>query len=379
MCAASLLALAATAVAQPITDRDFAIDFYDGVAIGDTTQVGMGGAGAARINGSAGALLNPSAIAVRDTTDRGGWNGTYHLDALTASLSSDYDNNGITTTESDGASFLTFGLGLRVNTWAIAVTATAQTAPVSGGGQELDATALRGRFMIAKFLHSWDLAIGVGVQSVRFGLADGDDNLFGITGLGGLAGLTWVPKEASFRLGAAYESKIRGGDIDTTDCDPMNCRGYILPSSVESAERIIAGFAYRFGPTPWNVAVLTPYRDERALTFAADLILTGDSDNGYGIEAFGQQMLQRSGKNIALSARGGLDFEALPGRLRLRVGSYWEPPRFEDVPGRAHVTTGFDLRPLQFRFWGPRRFRVSGTADLANNYRNIGFSLGFWH
>ena len=31
----------------PIVDRNYAIDLYDGVAIGNTAMVGMGGAGAA--------------------------------------------------------------------------------------------------------------------------------------------------------------------------------------------------------------------------------------------------------------------------------------------------------------------------------------------
>lgn len=44
------LALAAPTLARaegPITDRDYAIDFYEGVAIGNTASVGMGGAGVA--------------------------------------------------------------------------------------------------------------------------------------------------------------------------------------------------------------------------------------------------------------------------------------------------------------------------------------------
>src|SRR5688572_33439286 len=49
------------ALADPITSRDYAIDFYDGVAIGNTAMGGMGGAGAAHVLGSAGPLLNPAA------------------------------------------------------------------------------------------------------------------------------------------------------------------------------------------------------------------------------------------------------------------------------------------------------------------------------
>src|SRR6185436_7084902 len=78
----------------PITSRAYAIDLYDGVAIGNTDMVGMGGAGAAVVLGTAGVLMNPSAIAVRPTTDLDPWTLDYHADFLTGKYSSDYDNNG---------------------------------------------------------------------------------------------------------------------------------------------------------------------------------------------------------------------------------------------------------------------------------------------
>src|SRR5512138_100272 len=93
--AALLLACAPGAAADPIVDRNYSIELYEGVAIGNTTQVGMGGAGAAVILGSAGALLDAAAPAIRETTDRDSWSWDYHLDFLTGKYSSDYDNNGI--------------------------------------------------------------------------------------------------------------------------------------------------------------------------------------------------------------------------------------------------------------------------------------------
>jgi hypothetical protein len=77
--------------------------------------------------------------------------------------------------------------------------------------------------------------------------------------------------------------------------------------------------------------------------------------------------------------RGGLEYEWLPGRLRLRAGSYWEPNRFEGVPGRLHATMGIEGRALEFEAWGRHRGRLTLTADLAAGYRNIGVSIGFWH
>jgi hypothetical protein len=368
----------APAVADPIVDREFAIDFYDGVAIGDTSQVGMGGAGAARVVGSAGTLLNPSAPAVRHTTDNDPWSWDYHLDALTGKYSSDYDNNGAATDQASGASLLTAGLALRVGDWGGAVTATGQSAPLEGSS--LRADALRLKLVVARWIPRLDLAVGAGFQSVLFQLSPtGGDALFGITGAGLLAGATWLPAMESFRAGLALESPIVGGDVSTSTCDPSDCQGYILPRTVEAPGRLIVGGAYRWAATAWNQLVPGKFRDERSITAAADLVITGPSENGHGIEAFGMQELQRSGRTPVVSIRGGAEFEWLPGRLRVRAGSYWEPGRFDGVGGRVHATFGADVRVLEFHLWGPRRGRISGTADLAARYRNLALSIGFWH
>ena len=116
------------------------------------------------------------------------------------------------------------------------------------------------------------------------------------------------------------------------------------------------------------------------MTVAADVIVTGSSDNAYGLEAFGQHELQRSGRHRSLGVRGGAEYEWLPGRLRVRGGSYWEPGRFVGVGGRLHATFGVEVRAFQFWFWGTeRRGRISLTADVADHYGNGGLSVGFWH
>lgn len=380
-CLIGPLVAAGVAAADPITDRDYAIDFYDGVAIGDTSQVGMGGAGAARLIGSAGTLLNPSAPAVRRTTDQDGWSWDYHLDFLTGRFSSDYDNNGIVAPEGSGASFFTSGLSLRIGAWAGAITVTGQTTPLAGSTlPELEAEALRTRFALARYIDEIDLAVGIGVQLVQFQIAPVDqDALFAITGGGVLVGATWLPARQRFRLAAAFDGEIRGGDVVSARCDPESCEGYILPSHVESAGRVILGGAYRWGPTAWNQQVATRWRDERSLTVAADLVVTGTAPRGHGLEAFGMQQLQPSGRSLAVSLRGGAELEWLPGRLRVRAGSYWEPARFEEVGGRLHATVGADLRLFAFRAWGPRRGRISVTGDVARQYRNLAVSIGLWN
>jgi hypothetical protein len=372
----AMLASTGTAAADPITNRDYAIDFYDGVAIGNTAWVGMGGAGAANIVGTAGTLINPSAPAVRLTTDTDDWSWDYHVDILTGKLSTDYDNNGIVA-EDAGASLITVGLGGRYHDWAAAVTFTGQTAPVDA---TLQAEGIRFRYVIAKYFPSRDIAVGVGAQTVAFNVGpEMDEELFSITGTGLIAGITYVPRMRNFRFAGGIESRILGADVVVDGCDPMNCMGYILPSKVTSPARGVIGFAYRFAPTEWNQLVGGVFRDERALTLTTDLLITGNSPDAYGIEAFAMQELQRSGKDFAISLRGGAEYEWLPGRFRVRAGSYWEPSRFEGVSGRLHVTFGVELRVFEFHLWGRRRGRLSFTGDIAERYRNVAASIGFWH
>ncbi len=372
--------LAATSTAQadePITTTNYAIEFYDGVAIGNTALVGMGGAGAALIVGTSGALLNPAAPAVRQTTDTDTWSWDYHVDVLSGQYSSDYDNNGRDAT--GGASLLTAGFGLRVRDWAGAVTVTGQTAPIDGASRPLDAQALRIRFMAAKWFPSIDLAIGVGAQTVSFEIVpEAEDALFQVTGAGLIAGATWLPKHRSFRIATAWESPILGAEVSSA-CDPMNCEGFILPERIASPWRVIAGGAYRFAETEWNQLVGGTFRDEPSLTLAADLVVAGSTKDAYGIEAFGMQQLQRAGQHTAVSLRVGAEYEWLPGRLRWRAGGYWEPQRYAGVSGRAHVTFGAELRVFDFHLWGRRRGRLSFTGDVAERYRNVALSVGFWH
>ncbi|HUJ59850.1 MAG TPA: hypothetical protein VLX92_15205 [Kofleriaceae bacterium] len=386
VCGAAARAAAGPALA-PVTDRDYAIELYDGVALGSTALVGMGGAGVALASDSAGTLINVAAPAVRLTTDKDSWNWGFHVDYLNADGSSDYANTGLGLQEG-GTSIFTAGLSLRIHDWAAAVTVTDLSVGVATqpGQPSLYSSTVRYQLALAKWIPQIDVAAGIALQAADFDLyPDCTDqmpcmDLFGVTGDGFEAGAIWSPRMTSLRIGANYAAPIDGGGITYQDCDPTNCEGFILPDSVVSAWRASLGVAYRFAPTAWNQLVSGYFRDERSLTVALDLAVTGAEDNAYGLEAFGQHELEPSGRDLAWSPRGGVEFECFPGRLRLLAGSYWEPQRYDGVPGRLHGTFGVELRMLQFNLLKvPRRGRISITGDLAEGYRNIGVSVGFWH
>ena len=398
------LAAHADPVTEPIPPgAQYSIELYDGGILGNAAVVGMGGATTAIAIGTAGTLFNASAPAVKPTTDTDRWNWDYHLDYLNGSLSTDYDNNGLTS-DNGGTSVFTGGFGVRVGEWAGAITATRQAAPVEGtvmlpsGMAQLTAANTRYQFAFGRWIRRLDMAFGGAFDILRFSL--GPDctgvncgDLFDVTGAGLEAGWTWAPRRESFRLGASLVSRVYGADVEST-CDPMDCYGYILPQSIVSPWRVSVGGAYRFADSYWNQLVGGYFRDERSLTVAADVSVVGSSENSFGLEAFGQHLLQRSGRHPGVSVRGGVEYEWLPGRLRLRAGSYWEPARFEGVSGRVHGTAGIEVRVFQFGFLGrERRGRITLTTDIGTpvksvtctpgmrcpTYYNLGLSIGFWH
>jgi hypothetical protein len=192
-------------------------------------------------------------------------------------------------------------------------------------------------------------------------------------------GASWQPREQNLRLGFNLRPRIRAS-VDPTACDPNNCSGYILPDRVEFPWSAGAGVAYRFGPTPWNRRISDEFRDEVNTIVAADLIVDGPVQNGSGLEAFLEKQLQPSGQSASVSLRLGAEHEWVPGRFRIRGGAYWEPPRFDDVQGRLHVTLGLDVRIWSFALWGSNyRLRLSLAGDGARRYGNTALSLGFWH
>jgi hypothetical protein len=383
----------------PITDRNYAIDFYDGVPLGNSAVLATGGATAANAAGSSGSLVNASAPAVRATTDTDSWSWDYHLDYLIGSLSSDYANTGIDygalgIAQPDTATqTFTLGLSLRVHDWGGAITASfrhtllsdAVAMLPSGGSADVYATTYRIKFALARWFPGIDTAIGLAANSAIFDVKPdcaiaGCDTLFSMSGGGGEVGAQWIPRFRSYRFGAALASAIVGTNVTVDQCaDPGSCDGFILPQEVVSAARLTVGAAYRFAETEWNQAVGGTFRDEPSVTVLADLVVTGPSPNAYGLDAFGINMLERSGRHNSISPRGGVEYEWLPGRLRVRGGSYWEPGRFEGVGGRIHATFGIEVRALEFQAWGRRRGRITLTGDLAPGYRNLGISVGFWH
>jgi hypothetical protein len=377
---------------EPITDRDYSLDLYTGSIVGSVRMIGMGGASVGFAEGSVGTISNAAAAAVRRTTKSGTWAWDFHLDGQSAAFASDFDNNGLEDTDDFSSAIATAGLIIQYREWGFGVVATTQrTRIVEDDGDDatmdrvLEPNAIVGKLVVARAFKDQEHTLGGGLRfgSLAFTRPDGavgDVRMFSVTNPGLEAGYMWRPPETSFRAGGSLAMPISGGTVAVDTCDPMNCEGYILPERVEVPWSMAGGVAYRLAATPWNKKVDTKYRDELSLLVAGDLVMTGWVPDGHGVKAFARHRLQRSGLDLALSPRMGAEAELIPGWLRLRAGTYWEPPRFRGVDGRLHGTAGMDVRLFGFTiFEREYRLRISLTADRAARYGNAGISLGFWH
>jgi hypothetical protein len=362
----------------PITDRDFALDLYTGAAIGTARIVGMGGTSAAIAEGSAGTLSNPAAPAVRSATSTDSWDWDVHFDALKSIDSRDFDNNGVDNPER-GSYIQTFGGTLVFGDWGTGIVVTTASAQMpSGTSDNVKADLLQAKFAVARAIAREQFTVGVGLRAGQFSLKSGRQELFRLTGAGLEAGGLWRPPGGNLRIGTALSLPVSSNKVEVESCDPLDCQGLILPERVEVPWQVTTGVAWRVGPTGWNQWVGGTFRDERSLTLAADVVLSGSVADAYGLEAFALGMLQRSGNRVAISARAGAEYEVLPGRLRLRGGAYWEPGRFASVGGRPHGTFGLEVSAFEVCIWGRHRLRLSLTGDLAARYRNFAISVGFW-
>ena len=377
-----------------VTDRDFTLDLHQGAVLGSGRIVGMGGAAQGLAQGSAGSLFNPAAPAARSDTSTSVFDWDFHLDFLNTSLGSDFDNNGIRQETEFGlfqGPVFTGGLVGQYGAWGLGVSGVfaQQQLEEQADGSRVVPNAVVGRVSLARALFDYQLMIGGGVRAGTFSMgvdAEGSArrNLFSITGSSLEAGAIWRPHDHDLRAGMSASLPVSSENVTDTECDPLDCEGFILPDHAALPWQLGVGGAWRFGPTRWNRLVAARWRDEKALVVAADLVVTGRVPDGYGLEAFSRHQLQPSGRSVSWSPRVGAEYEWIPGRLRLRVGAYWEPSRFrdpagEDITGRAHGTMGLDVRVWQFHLWGKDyRLRTSITGDGARDYGNGGLSLGFW-
>jgi hypothetical protein len=121
------------------------------------------------------------------------------------------------------------------------------------------------------------------------------------------------------------------------------------------------------------------------LLITTSLVMTGVVEDGVGLEGFLDGKEQRSGQQLSLSPRLGLELEPILDWTKIRGGAYFEPTRFETniAGGRSHSTFGVDQKILPWDVFGTfpegNWFRLTGAVDLARNYLGWAVAIGVWH
>ena len=118
---------------------------------------------------------------------------------------------------------------------------------------------------------------------------------------------------------------------------------------------------------------------------SASVLITGPVRNAVGVESFLQRRVNRSGEQVSLSPRLGVESEVIPHWLRLRGGSYLEPTRFQtsSAAARLHGTFGLDVRLFPWTVFGlfeeGTSWRAGGVVDGSQRYLGWGATIGVWH
>jgi hypothetical protein len=121
-------------------------------------------------------------------------------------------------------------------------------------------------------------------------------------------------------------------------------------------------------------------REYVRLLFA--VVVTGSSDNAVAVQSFLDQERIPFGRDLSLSIRGGIETEPIFDRMKVRIGSYLEPSRWEGGSSRAHATFGGDIKLFRFSPWnvlGDTVLSASWMLDLAPRYTNWGVGIGTWY
>jgi hypothetical protein len=121
----------------------------------------------------------------------------------------------------------------------------------------------------------------------------------------------------------------------------------------------------------------------RYLLLTTSLVLTGAVHDAVTVPSFLSRVVDRSGREMVVSPRFGLETETVPNWVKVRAGSYVEPTRSDAGLMRVHGTLGLEAKVFPWTVFGlweeGSEWRISGALDVAQRYLGWGISIGNWH
>jgi hypothetical protein len=358
----------------PIVDNNYNLDLRQGPVMGSARQVALGGAYIGVAEGITSLNSNPAGVAFRleRSTTKFDWDWTVGLNDL---KSNDFDNNGQSPPDYKSHRIRSLGLMGQYGPWGIGILNNAEILSIEGLNNSDDEYVLSVTSLaLGRQFLDRELTVGAGIRATMTKLQNQplDATLGKISATGWDAGVVWNPERGPFRFGAAYTSSISSSQsLNSTSGIPVTVNGLIVPQQVILPATFGLGMSYEVRSAPF-------WKDHKWLV-ASDLVFTAASENAVGVESVLAQKIQPIGTHNTASFRIGSELETLPGRLRLRLGSYYEPSNFEGVASRTHLTGGFETRLFHTSYLGEYDWGLTLTADSARDYLGIFVSLGFWY
>ena len=358
----------------PIVDNNYNLDLRQGPIIGSARQVALGGAYIGVAEGITSLNSNPAGVAFRPerSTTVFDWDWTASLNNL---KSNDFDNNGQSPPDYKSHQIRSLGLMGQYGPWGIGILSNGEILALESADGSEDEYILSSTVLaLGRQFWERELTVAVGMRATTSKLRDKpfDATLGKLSGIGWELGGVWNPQRGPFRFGLAYTSSISSSQsLDNTSGSPVTVNGLIIPQQVILPASLGVGVSYEVKSAPF-------WQGHKWLV-ASDLVFTAASDNAVGVESVLAQRIQYVGTHDTVSVRLGSELETIPGRLRLRLGSYYEPSFYEGVASRTHLTGGFEVRLFHSSFGGEHDWGLSVTADSARDYLNIIVALGFWY
>jgi hypothetical protein len=124
-------------------------------------------------------------------------------------------------------------------------------------------------------------------------------------------------------------------------------------------------------------------RGRAYLLISTSVVLTGAVHDAVGVESFLGRVVNRSGEQVVVSPRLGLETETVPNWMRVRAGTYGEPSRSQGGRARVHGTLGMEAKVFPWNVFGlwddDAEWRISGSLDVAKRYLGWGVAIGNWY
>ena len=358
----------------PIVDNNYDLDLRQGPVLGSSRKVALGGAYIGVAEGIASLSSNPAGVAFRPqrSTSKFDWDWTAGLTGLD---SDDFDNNGVTPPDYKTHRIRSLGLMGQYGPWGLGLLSDSEIIALENPDADDDEYVLSVSSLTLgrQFLdREWSVGVGLRATTTKLRAETFDVTLGKLSGTGWDVGVLWNPRRGPWRFGMTYSSSIRSDQtLDTSDDTVVTVNGLIIPKQVILPASLGLGASYAVDSAPF-------WKQHKWLV-TGDLLFTASSANAVGVESVLAQKIQPVGTDDTLGVRLGSELETIPGRLRLRLGTYYEPSNYQGVSSRMHVTGGCEVRLFHTSIWGEYDWSLSATVDSARDYLNVLVSIGFWY